>query len=110
MRTTRDDFTLDGVRFDPEDARAAQAGEHLGRRECNSGRTCARPQGSSETIGHAFYHLRSPDWCLADPKVLAETAAKLNRWEFMQVIAPLPASRGTGGPINATPFSRRSQP
>ena len=32
---------------------------------------------------------------------LAETAAELNRWEFMLVAAPLPVRGGTGSPLNA---------
>jgi kynurenine formamidase len=31
---------------------------------------------------------------------LAETAADLNRWEFMLTIAPLPIPNGTGSPVN----------
>lgn len=36
-----------------------------------------------------------------DLEALAETAAELNRWEFMFVAAPLPVATGTGSPINA---------
>lgn len=36
-----------------------------------------------------------------DLQALSETAAKLNRWEFMLVIAPVPVTGGTGGPVNA---------
>ena len=36
-----------------------------------------------------------------DPEVLAETCARLNRWEFMFFVAPLPVPGGTGGPVNA---------
>jgi kynurenine formamidase len=35
-----------------------------------------------------------------DPEALADTAAKLNRWEFMVVVAPLRVPGGTGGPVN----------
>jgi len=35
-----------------------------------------------------------------DLDAVAETAARLNRWEFMVVIAPLRVPGGTGGPIN----------
>lgn len=35
-----------------------------------------------------------------DLEPLAQTAAKLRRWEFMVTFAPLPVTRGTGGPIN----------
>ena len=35
-----------------------------------------------------------------DLETLAETAAKLKRWEFMFVAAPTPATRGTGSQIN----------
>jgi kynurenine formamidase len=38
------------------------------------------------------------DWL--DLDALAETAAKLNRWEFMLLAAPLPIQGGTGSPIN----------
>ena len=36
-----------------------------------------------------------------DLEAVAETAAKLNRWEFMLTLAPLPVTGGTGFPINA---------
>ena len=36
-----------------------------------------------------------------DLEALAETAAELNRWEFMFVAAPLAVENGTGSPINA---------
>jgi|TARA_B110000116_G_scaffold217892_1_gene195241 kynurenine formamidase len=36
-----------------------------------------------------------------DLEALAETAAELNRWEFMFVAAPLPVETGTGSPVNA---------
>jgi len=36
-----------------------------------------------------------------DPESLADTAARLNRWEFMFIVAPLPVPGGTGGPVNA---------
>src|SRR5262249_39023662 len=35
-----------------------------------------------------------------DPEALAETAARLNRWEFMFIVNPLPIPGGTGGPVN----------
>lgn len=35
-----------------------------------------------------------------DLEAVAETAAKLNRWEFMFVAAPTPSTRGTGSQIN----------
>ncbi len=35
-----------------------------------------------------------------DPEALAETAARLHRWEFMLVIAPLRVPGGTGSPVN----------
>ena len=37
----------------------------------------------------------------ADLEALAETAARLNRWEFMFNAAPLPVSGATGSPLNA---------
>ena len=36
-----------------------------------------------------------------DLEALAETAARLNRWEFMLVAAPLVVEGGTGSPLNA---------
>ena len=30
----------------------------------------------------------------------AETAARLNRWEFLIVVAPLRVPNGTGSPVN----------
>jgi hypothetical protein len=35
-----------------------------------------------------------------DLEALGNTAAKLNRWEFMLVAGPTPVTRGTGSPIN----------
>lgn len=35
-----------------------------------------------------------------DPEVLAETAARLHRWDFMLVVAPLRVPGGTGSPVN----------
>jgi kynurenine formamidase len=35
-----------------------------------------------------------------DPEALAEMCAKLNRWEFMLVVAPLRVPTGTGSPVN----------
>ena len=45
--------------------------------------------------GLGVYLLDSPDL-----NKLAETAARLNRWEFMLVIAPIPAPGGTGSLVN----------
>jgi kynurenine formamidase len=36
-----------------------------------------------------------------DLEVLAATAAKLNRWEFLLIVAPVPVTGGTGFPANA---------
>jgi kynurenine formamidase len=36
-----------------------------------------------------------------DLEALGETAARLNRWEFMLTIAPVPVTGGTGFPLNA---------
>jgi kynurenine formamidase len=36
-----------------------------------------------------------------DLEALSETAAKLNRWEFMLTINPVPVTGGTGFPLNA---------
>jgi kynurenine formamidase len=35
-----------------------------------------------------------------DLEAVAETAARLNRWEFMVVAAPLAVEGGTGSPVN----------
>ena len=35
-----------------------------------------------------------------DLEQLAETAAKLKRWEFMITINPMPVTGGTGSPLN----------
>jgi kynurenine formamidase len=35
-----------------------------------------------------------------DLEALAETAARLNRWEFLLVAAPIPNPGGTGSPLN----------
>ncbi len=34
-------------------------------------------------------------------EALANTAVKLNRWEFMLTVAPVPVAGGTGSPVNA---------
>jgi hypothetical protein len=41
-------------------------------------------------------------WILDNPdyEELAETCARLNRWEFQAVIAPLKLANGTGSPVN----------
>ena len=36
-----------------------------------------------------------------DLEALAETAAKLNRWDFLVTFAPVPVTQGTGFPVNA---------
>ena len=36
-----------------------------------------------------------------DLEAVGETAARLNRWEFMISIAPVPVTGGTGFPVNA---------
>jgi len=36
-----------------------------------------------------------------DLEALGETAARLNRWEFMIAVAPVPVTGGTGFPVNA---------
>jgi kynurenine formamidase len=36
-----------------------------------------------------------------DLEALASTAARLNRWEFMLTVAPVPVTGGTGFPVNA---------
>jgi hypothetical protein len=36
-----------------------------------------------------------------DLEALGDTAARLNRWEFMLTIAPVPVTGGTGFPLNA---------
>ena len=44
--------------------------------------------------------LGTPIFDALDLEALAETAARLNRWEFMLTGAPLPVAGGTGSPIN----------
>jgi kynurenine formamidase len=39
-----------------------------------------------------------------DLEEAAETAARLNRWEFMFVVAPLRVPNGTGSPVNPIGF------
>ena len=34
-------------------------------------------------------------------EAVADTAAKLNRWEFLLTVAPVPITGGTGFPVNA---------
>ena len=36
-----------------------------------------------------------------DLELVADTAAKLNRWEFLLTVAPVPVTGGTGFPVNA---------
>jgi hypothetical protein len=36
-----------------------------------------------------------------DLEAVAQTATKLNRWEFMLTLAPVPVTGGTGFPVNA---------
>ena len=36
-----------------------------------------------------------------DLEAVGETAAKLNRWEFLLTVAPVPVTGGTGFPVNA---------
>ena len=36
-----------------------------------------------------------------DLEAVADTAAKLNRWEFLLIVAPVPVTGGTGFPVNA---------
>jgi hypothetical protein len=36
-----------------------------------------------------------------DLEAVADTAAKLNRWEFLLSVAPIPVTGGTGFPVNA---------
>ena len=36
-----------------------------------------------------------------DLEALGDTSAKLNRWEFLLMIAPVPVTGGTGFPLNA---------
>jgi len=35
-----------------------------------------------------------------DLEVLAALAARQKRWDFMLTVAPIPATGGTGGPLN----------
>jgi hypothetical protein len=44
--------------------------------------------------------LGSPLFDNCDLEKLAETAARLGRWDFMFTAAPLAVPRGTGSPLN----------
>jgi kynurenine formamidase len=49
---------------------------------------------------YALVALGMPNLDAVDPEALAETAARLNRWEFMFTMEPLRVLRGTGIPVN----------
>jgi kynurenine formamidase len=58
-------------------------------------------EGAAEPL-HQFIMagLGAPILDALDLELLAQTAAKMNRWEFMLTIAPIAVAGGTGGPIN----------
>ena len=63
--------------------------------------TPARFDGLYEPLHHFIMAgLGAPILDALDLEALAETAANLNRWEFMLTVAPIPVTGGTGGPIN----------
>ena len=63
--------------------------------------TPARFEGLFEPLHHFLIAgLGAPILDALDLEALATTAAKLNRWEFMLTVAPIPVTGGTGGPIN----------
>jgi kynurenine formamidase len=63
--------------------------------------TPARFDGLFEPLHHFIMAgLGAPILDALDLEALAQTAAKLNRWEFMLSVAPIPVTGGTGGPIN----------
>jgi kynurenine formamidase len=63
--------------------------------------TPARFDGLFEPLHHLLIAgLGMPILDALDLEALAQTAAKLNRWEFMLSVAPIPVTGGTGGPIN----------
>jgi len=63
--------------------------------------TPARFDGLFEPLHHfVMAGLGAPILDALDLEAVAATAAKLNRWDFMLTIAPIPATGATGGPIN----------
>jgi kynurenine formamidase len=63
--------------------------------------TPARFDGLFEPLHHFIIAgLGAPILDALDLEAVAQTAAKLRRWEFMLSVAPIPVTGGTGGPIN----------
>jgi kynurenine formamidase len=63
--------------------------------------TPARFDGLFEPLHHLiFAGLGAPILDALDLEAVAQTAAKLGRWEFMLSVAPIPVTGGTGGPVN----------
>ena len=63
--------------------------------------TPAQFDGLFEPLHHFIIAgLGAPILDALDLEALAQTAAKLNRWEFMLSVAPIPVTGGTGGPVN----------
>jgi hypothetical protein len=63
--------------------------------------TPARFDGLFEPLHHFIIAgLGSPILDALDLEAVAQTAAKLGRWEFMLSVAPIPVTGGTGGPVN----------
>jgi len=64
-------------------------------------------QGVSQLVGNQPLHttlissMGMPLIDDMDPEALAEMCAKLNRWDFMFIVLPIPVPGGTGGPVNA---------
>ena len=63
--------------------------------------TPARFDGLFEPLHHFIIAgLGAPILDALDLEAVAQTAAKLGRWEFMLSVAPIPVTGGTGGPVN----------
>ncbi len=63
--------------------------------------TPARFDGLFEPLHHfVMAGLGAPILDALDLEAVAAMAAKLNRWDFMLTVAPIPATGATGGPIN----------
>ena len=63
--------------------------------------TPARFDGLFEPLLHfVMAGLGAPILDALDLEAVAAMAAKLNRWDFMLTVAPIPAAGATGGPIN----------
>tara|TARA_B100000678_G_scaffold273538_1_gene263954 strand:- start:401 stop:1453 length:1053 start_codon:yes stop_codon:yes gene_type:complete len=58
-------------------------------------------EGSTHPVHQlALVAMGMPIFDNADLETLSETAARLNRWEFLLTAAPIPVGGGTGSPLN----------